>query len=111
MARSDLASFLFVLSHKYMANLGIEHSQVVIWIFWYLKGARDIGLVYYRASPHDDSMDVRFVNSNYDGDLEKKSSLTSNIFTLSDCVINWKAALQSRVTIYHKGRVHASNIQ
>lgn len=55
------------------------------------ENTRDIDLVYYKASSSDNTTVVRFVNSEYAGDLDKKSGLTSYFFTLSSCGINWKA--------------------
>ena len=41
------------------------------------ENTRDIDLVYYKASSSDNTTVVRFVNSEYASDLDKKSGLTS----------------------------------
>jgi hypothetical protein len=47
---------------KYMANLGKEHWQIMKWIFWYLKGAKNSCLVYERY--------VGYVDSDYANDSQ-----------------------------------------
>ena len=40
---------------------------------------------------------ARYVNSDYAGDLDKRGSLTGDVFTIGGCAISWKATLQSTV--------------
>ena len=39
------------------------------------------------------------VDSNYVADLDKRISLTGNLFTIGGCAISWKATLQSTVAL------------
>ena len=39
------------------------------------------------------------MNSDYAGNLDKKSSLTSYVFTIGGCVVSWKESLQATVAI------------
>jgi hypothetical protein len=95
--RPDISQAVSVVS-RYMANPSKEHWQAVKWIFRYLRGTADVGLVYDRAST-DSSNFVGFVDSHYAGDLDKRRSLTGYVFTLFGCTISWKATLQSTVAL------------
>jgi len=68
---------------RYMSNPGKEHWQAVKWKFRYLKGTVDIGLVFDEDKVTRSNV-IGYVDSNYAGDLDKRSSLSGYIFT---CVI------------------------
>ena len=38
---------------------------------------------------------VRYVDSDYAADLDKRRSLTGYVFTLGGCAVSWRATLQS----------------
>ena len=63
-----------------------------------MKGTTSYGLRYHK-SKQDISPLVGFCDSNYYGDLDKRRSLTSYIFTLFGNVVSWKTSLQSVVTL------------
>lgn len=91
--RPDLAYAVSMVS-RYMHNPGKVHWDAVKWIFRYLKGSSDLGLVFDRskATSHDV---VGFVDSDYGGDLDRRRSLSGYIFNLCSSAISWKSSLQS----------------
>ncbi|GKV26776.1 hypothetical protein SLEP1_g36011 [Rubroshorea leprosula] len=95
--RPDISHVVNVVS-RYMANPGKGHWEAMKWILWYLRGTVDVGLVYDRSVDPSGNV-VRFVNSDFTGDLDKRRSTTRYVFTLSGCAISWKATLQSTVAL------------
>ena len=81
-----------------MSNQGKEHWQAVKWIFRYLKGTVDIGLVFDKNNMSHSNV-IGYLDSDYAGDLDKRRSLSSYIFTLCNCAVRWKASLQSVVAL------------
>ena len=84
--RPDLSHVVSVLS-RYMSNPGKEHWQAVKWIFCYLKGTVDIGLVFARNKLTHNNV-VGYVDFDYAGDLDKQRSLLGYIFTLCNSTIS-----------------------
>ncbi|GKV29673.1 hypothetical protein SLEP1_g59547 [Rubroshorea leprosula] len=72
--------------------------EAVKWILRYLRGTTYVGLVYDWSANSSGNV-VRFVNSDFAGDLHKRKSTTGYVFTLSGCAISWKATLQSIVAL------------
>ena len=64
----DLAQVMSVVS-KYMSNLNKEHWQVFKWILRYLKGTRNLGIMFERQ--YGEACINGFVDSYYVGDLDK----------------------------------------
>lgn len=75
-----------------MHNPGKEHWNAVKWIFRYLKGTTNLGLVFDKNSTTSTNV-VGFIDSDYGGDLDRRRSLSGYIFTLCSSVISWKAQL------------------
>ena len=97
LTRSDISHAVNVVS-RYMANPEKEHWRAVRWIFRYLSGTADYDLIY--GTKRGTEVNVEgYVDADYAGDLDKRRSLTSYLFTLSNCTINWKASLQSIVAL------------
>ncbi|KAH9699562.1 hypothetical protein KPL71_024410 [Citrus sinensis] len=97
LTRPDISHAVSVVS-RYMANPGNEHWRAMKWILRYLSGTADYGLIY--GAKRGTEVDVEgYVDADYVGDLDKRRSLTGYLFTLSSCTINWKASLQSVVTL------------
>ena len=42
---------------------------------------------------------IRYVDSNYAGDLDKRRSITGYVFTLSRALVSWRSTLQSTVSL------------
>lgn len=53
----------------------------------------------YGGERQNDNLIVGHVNSDYARDLDNKKSLTCYLYIVNNCTINWKATLQSVVTL------------
>lgn len=84
--RPDIAYTVRVVS-RFIENPGKKHWWTMKWIFHYLKGTLNIGLVYYRDIDISGSV-TGFVNSNYAVDKHRRKSMTCYIFTLSGCTVS-----------------------
>ncbi|KAG8481615.1 hypothetical protein CXB51_026469 [Gossypium anomalum] len=42
---------------------------------------------------------IGYVDADFAGDLDRRRSLTGYVFTIGDCIISWKATLQTTVTL------------
>ena len=89
----DLAYAVSIVS-RFMHNPGKAHWEAVKWIFRYLKGYPDLGLVFdqHRADPGGA---VGYVDADYGGDLDRRRSLSAYIFTLCGSAISWYSSLQA----------------
>jgi len=83
--RTDLA-YVVSMASRYMHNPGKNHWSAVKWIFRYLKGTSGIGLVFDRKMATTNDV-VGYVDSDYGGDLDRRRSLSSYIFTLCNSVM------------------------
>lgn len=94
--RPNLAFTVNVLS-MYMSNPGPKHWDVLKWLFRYLKGAFDAGLVYKSANG---CVKLKiFTDAYYSGDRDNKKSTSSY---LCDSCVSWKSQLQHiSCFIYH----------
>jgi len=77
-----------------MHNPGKAHWEAVKWILRYLKRSANLGLVFdqHRADPGET---VGYVDADYGGDLDRRRSLSSYIFTLCGSAITWYSSLQA----------------
>uniref|UniRef100_A0A2N9I8F7 Integrase catalytic domain-containing protein n=1 Tax=Fagus sylvatica TaxID=28930 RepID=A0A2N9I8F7_FAGSY len=82
---------------RYMANPGREHWNAVKWIFRYLKGTAEHGILFSRQ-PGTNSV-VGYVDADYAGEVDDRRSTTGYVFTLSGGPICWKSTLQSIVAM------------
>uniref|UniRef100_A0A2N9FA36 CCHC-type domain-containing protein n=1 Tax=Fagus sylvatica TaxID=28930 RepID=A0A2N9FA36_FAGSY len=94
--RPDLAHAVSTVS-RYMANPGREHWNAVKWIFRYLKGTAEHGILFSRQ-PGTNSV-VGYVDADYAGEVDDRRSTTGFVFTLSGGPICWKSTLQSIVAM------------
>ena len=94
--RPDLTHTVSTVS-KYMANPGRVHSNAVKWIFRYLKGTAEYGILFSRQ-PGTNSV-VRYVDADYASEVDDKRSITGYVFILSGGPICWKSTLQSIVAM------------
>jgi hypothetical protein len=91
-SRPDL-SYAMSLVSRYMANPGKEHWKAVHWIFRYLRGTSKACLKFGRTGKGL----VGYVDLDYATDFDKRRYLTGYVFTVGDCVVSWRATLQSFV--------------
>ncbi|XP_040367425.1 secreted RxLR effector protein 161-like [Rosa chinensis] len=94
--RPDLAQALSVVS-KYMSNPGKPHWEAVKWILRYLKGTRQLGILFERKQ--EVACVAGFVDANYAGDLDRRRSTTSYVFTCGEGPVSWKSTLQAVTTL------------
>uniref|UniRef100_A0A2N9GSE2 CCHC-type domain-containing protein n=1 Tax=Fagus sylvatica TaxID=28930 RepID=A0A2N9GSE2_FAGSY len=94
--RPDLAHAVSTVS-RYMANPGREHWNAVKWIFRYLKGTAEHGILFSRQLGTNSV--VGYVDADYAGEVDDRRSTTSYVFTLSGGPICWKSTLQSIVAM------------
>uniref|UniRef100_A0A2N9HJ76 Integrase catalytic domain-containing protein n=1 Tax=Fagus sylvatica TaxID=28930 RepID=A0A2N9HJ76_FAGSY len=94
--RPDLAHAVSTVS-RYMANPGREHWNAVKWIFRYLKGTAEHGILFSRQSGTNSV--VGYVDADYAGEVDDRRSTTGYVFTLSGGPICWKSTLQSIVAM------------
>ncbi|GJR53654.1 transposable element [Tanacetum coccineum] len=93
--RPDIAQAVSVVS-RYMDCPGKSHWEAVQWILRYLRGTTDFSLMYDSGGK---TYVTEYVDSDYDGDLDRRRSLTGYVFTLGGCAISWKATLQSTIAL------------
>ena len=78
--RPDLAYSTNLVS-RFMSNSGKDHWDAMKWIFQYVKGALDVGLLYKQCESVCAKL-VGYVDTDFAGDLDNRRSLTSYVFTL-----------------------------
>ncbi|KAH9751081.1 hypothetical protein KPL71_014143 [Citrus sinensis] len=80
---------------RYMANPGGEHSIAAKRIPRYIKETSDVALCYGGSE-----FTVRgYVDSDFAGDLDKRKSTTSYVFTLAGGAVSWISKLQTVVAL------------
>jgi len=77
---------------RYMHDPGRGHWQDVKWILRYLKGIEDVELLYKKKASVD-RLCVRYTDSDFAGDLDKRRSTTDYIFTLVGGPVGWRSTL------------------
>jgi hypothetical protein len=92
--RPDISQVITLIS-RYLSYAGKGHWEAMKWIFRYLKGTIDARLVFGNG----DGALTGYINSDFEGDLDKMRSLTGFIFTLGECAISWKSQLQPTVAL------------
>ena len=94
--RLDLAQGVSVVS-KFLANPRKQHWDAVKWIFRYLRGTTNYGIMFERQQ---DELSVRgYVDADYAGDLNDRRSTTGYVFTLAGGPICWRSMIQSLVAL------------
>ena len=68
-------------------------------ILRYIKGTIDIGLV-FKKDVTGKLKCIRYVDSDYAGDLDKRRSTTGYIFTLPQAPASWHSIIQSIVSLF-----------
>ncbi|KAH9659545.1 hypothetical protein KPL70_023885 [Citrus sinensis] len=92
--RPDIAQAVGAIS-RYMMNPGGEHWITVKRILRYIRGTSDVALCYGGSE-----FTVRgYVDSDFAGDLDKRKSTTSYVFTLAGAAVSWVSKLQTVVAL------------
>ena len=95
--RSDLSQVISIVS-RYMHNPRRGHWEAVKWIFRYIKGTIDIGLVLKKDVTGKQEC-IGYVDFDYAGDVDKCRSTTRYVFTLSQVPVSWRSTLQSIIAL------------
>ena len=74
------------------------HWEAVKWILRYIKGTIDICLIFKKDVVGNQEC-IRYVDSDYAGDLDKRRSTTGYVFTLSQVPVSWSSILQSTAAL------------
>jgi len=101
--RSDLSQAVSMIS-RYMHDLGKGYWEAMKWVLWYIKGTIDVGLIFEKDFTGKQEC-IRYVDSDYARDLDKRRSTTGYVFTLSQAPVSWRSILQS-IIVYYRIRVH-----
>ena len=83
---------------RYMHYPGKGHWQVVKWILRYIHKTLDVGLIFEKDDMVGQHV-VRYCDSDYAGDLDKRRSTIGYVFTLAKEPVSWKSTLQSTVAL------------
>ena len=84
--RPDLAYNSSLVS-RYMGNLGRNHWEATKWVFRYLVGTINRGLLY--AAPDEPKVLLKgYVDADFAGDCDKRRSLTGFSFSLRGNLIS-----------------------
>jgi len=70
----------------------------VKWILRYIKGTIDIGLVFKKDDTSKQEC-IGYIDSDYEGDLDKCWSTTGYLFTLSQAPVSWRSTLQATIAL------------
>ena len=65
----------------------------------YVNGTLEYELMYGKKQEENKAGLWGYVDSDYAGDLDRRRSLTGNMFMLNGCLISWKASLQHVVAL------------
>ena len=95
--RPDIAHAVSVVS-RFMSKPGKEHWKAVQWIFRYLRGTSNYGLMFDKRTANLGQV-VGYSDSDFAGDLDERRSLTGYVFQLCGSCVSWKATLQSVVAL------------
>ncbi|CAM6109633.1 unnamed protein product [Calypogeia fissa] len=90
--RPDLAFAMGKVS-RYMLNPGKLHWDAVKWILRYLKGTKDVGLLFDAKSNKSNSL-LGYVDAYYGQDMDGRRSTTRYVFTLGGGCTSWRSTLQ-----------------
>lgn len=90
--RPDLGHVVNLVS-RYMSSPGKRHWEAMKWIFRYLRGTTNVGLIYENNEEKERA--VRgFVDADFAGCLDSRRSLTGYVFMYHGNLVSWKANLQ-----------------
>ena len=94
--RPNLAQVVSTVS-KFLSNPGQSHWDVVKWIFKYLRGTTNYGIMFSKQQSVPSV--VGYVDVDYVRDLDDRRYTTGYVFTLGGGPICWKSMIQSLVAL------------
>ena len=89
--RPDLSQAVSMVS-RYMHNSDRRYWEAVKWVLRYIKGTIDVGLVFKKDFTGNQEC-MRYVDSDYVGDLDKRRSITRYMFALFQASVSWSSTL------------------
>ncbi|KAL0446162.1 UNVERIFIED_CONTAM: Retrovirus-related Pol polyprotein from transposon TNT 1-94 [Sesamum latifolium] len=84
--RPDISQAVGLVS-RYMHDPGKEHWKAMKWIFRYIQNTVDVGLVFEQENSQ---CVIRYCDSDFAGDLDKRRSTTGYVFTLAKAPVSWR---------------------
>lgn len=106
--RPDISQAVNTVS-RYTVNPSKIQWQPMKLILQYLRGTLDIGLVCDRGNDIGSNV-IKYVDSDYADDLDKRRSLTSYVSILSRCAIRWKSDISvDNCFVHYSCRVYGNN--
>ncbi|XP_059313772.1 secreted RxLR effector protein 161-like [Lycium ferocissimum] len=81
----------------YMSNPRRRHYEAVKWILRYLKRASDVGVTFRKG--REGISILSYVDSDYEGDLDKRRSIFGYILTLVGSSVSWTLTQQSIIPL------------
>ncbi|XP_073221548.1 secreted RxLR effector protein 161-like [Cicer arietinum] len=91
-------SHVVSVTSRFTGNPGMNHWLDDIWILRYLKRTQSMCLEYNKSS--EPSKPIQgFVDSDFAGDLDRRTSLTGYVFMVFNNTVSWKANLQHIVAL------------
>ena len=95
--RPDLSQPVSIIS-RYMHDPGKGHWEAMRWILRYITGTVNVGLD-LKKDDCDKHECIGYMDSDYAGDLDKRRSTTTYMFTLSQTPVSWHCTVQSIVAL------------
>ena len=93
--RPDVAYAMGLVS-RFMSRPGEMHWEAVKWILRYLKGLRDLNLVFTKGA----NLEVQgYCDSDHAADLDRRRSISGYVFTVGGNTVSWKSSLQHVVAL------------
>jgi len=89
--RSDLSQVVSMVS-RYMHDPDRSHWEAVKWILRYIKGTIDVGLIFKKDVTGKQEC-IRYIDSDYAKDLDKRQFIMGYVFTLSQAPVSWRSTL------------------
>ncbi|XP_042059348.1 secreted RxLR effector protein 161-like [Salvia splendens] len=96
--RPDLAHGIIVTS-RYMKEFRREHWYALKWMLRYIKGNKDLRILFKKKDPGDDDPLIGYCDSDYAANLDNRKSQTGYIFKLHGAAVSWKSTLQPVVVL------------
>ena len=96
--RPDLAHAVSITS-RFMKEHGREHWHALKWMLKYLKGSKDVGIMYRRSVEGQEQPLIGYCDSDYASNVDSRKSQTGYIFKMFGGAVTWKSSLQSVVEL------------
>ena len=82
-----------------MKEPGKEHWLALKWMLKYMKGSKDVGILYKRFKGECEEPLIGYCDSDYASNLDTRKSQSGYIFRMFGGAVSWKSSLQSVVAL------------